>query len=192
MNALAISIEPTIGTDKQELQYVSTEEFGDQDRYILGYIDQKTVGITIRLNYSITPNLSIQYYGQPFLSTGDYTQFKRVTEPRADAYGDRFQTYTDSEIGYDPDEDEYLVDETGDGLTDYRFDNPNFNFRQFRSNLVLRWEYSPGSTLYVVWSQDRTRDGETGDFNFSRDMDDLFEVAPHNVFLVKFSRWFSF
>ena len=190
--ALAISIEPTIGTDKQELQYVSTEEFGDRDRYILGYIDQKTVGITIRLNYSITPNLSIQYYGQPFLSTGDYTQFKRVTEPRADAYGDRFQAYTDSEISYDPDEDEYLVDETGDGLTDYRFDNPNFNFRQFRSNLVLRWEYSPGSTLYVVWSQDRTRDGETGDFNFRRDMDDLFEVAPHNVFLVKFSRWFSF
>jgi len=191
-NALAISIEPSIGTDKQELQYVSTEEFGDQDRYILGYIDQKTVSITIRLNYSITPNLSIQYYGQPFISTGDYTQFKRVTEPRADTYGDRFQTYTDSEISYDADENEYLVDETGDGAVDYSFSNPNFNFRQFRSNLVLRWEYSPGSTLYVVWSQDRTSEVERGDFNFRRDMDDLFEVTPYNVFLVKFSRWFSF
>jgi hypothetical protein len=191
-NALTVMVEPNIGTNRQELQYVSTEEFGDQDRYILAHIDQKTVGITIRLNYSITPNLSIQYYGQPFISTGDYTQFKRITHPRADAYGDRFQTYTDSEISYEAEENEYHVDETGDGMVDYSFSNPNFNFRQFRSNLVLRWEYSPGSTLYVVWSQDRTNEVEQGDFNFGRDMDDLFRVAPHNVFLVKFSRWFSF
>ena len=191
-DALEITIHPTIGTEKRELQYVETAEFGEQDRYVLAHIDRKTVGITIRLNYSITPNLSIQYYGQPFVSAGDYTSFKRVTAPRADAFADRYHTYSEEQISYDPADEVYNVDETGDGGVDYSFDNPDFNFRQFRSNLVLRWEYSPGSTLYVVWSQDRTGDGETGEFEFRRNMNDLFDIAAHNVFLVKFSRWFSF
>jgi hypothetical protein len=191
-NALAISILPNIGVERRELQYVDTVDFDTEQRYILAHIDRKTVGITIRLNYSITPELSIQYYGQPFVSAGSYTSYKHVTEPRADQFDNRFRTYSETEISYDPEENAYNVDETGNGVTDYTFDNPDFNFRQFRSNLVLRWEYSPGSTLYVVWSQERTVDGETGEFDFGQDVDDLFNVPAHNVFLVKFSRWFSF
>jgi hypothetical protein len=191
-NALAITVHPTIGTEKRELQYVDTAEFEDQNRYVLAHIERKTVGITIRLNYSITPNLSIQYYGQPYVSAADYTSFKHVTAPRADAFADRYETYSDDRIRYDPAENSYNVDETGDGAVDYSFENPDFDFRQFRSNLVLRWEYSPGSTLFVVWSQDRTHEGETGEFDFGRNMNDLLDVAAHNVFLVKFSRWFSF
>jgi hypothetical protein len=192
LNALAISVHPNIGVERRELQYVDTVDFDTEQRYILAHIDRKTVGITIRLNYSITPNLSIQYYGQPFISAGNYTRFKYVTQPRTDRFDDRFLTYTESQISHDPDEELYSVDETGNGEVDYTFDDPNFNFRQFRSNLVVRWEYSPGSTLYVVWSQERTGNGETGNFSFGDDVHGLFDVAPHNVLLVKFSRWFSF
>ena len=75
-------------------------------------------------------------------------------------------------------------------MIDYSFGNPDFNFRQFRSNLVVRWEYLPGSTLYLVWSQGRTGSSSTGHYSFSNDMRELFDVVPKNVFLVKFSYLF--
>jgi hypothetical protein len=68
---------------------------------------------------------------------------------------------------------------------------PDFNFRQFRSNFVMRWEYSPGSTLFVVWSQGRTGFESQGEFSFRNDLRDLFNVFPDNVFLVKLNRWFA-
>jgi hypothetical protein len=84
------------------------------------------------------------------------------------------------------------VDENRDGVTDFSFGRPDFNFRQFRSNLVGRWEYSPGSTLYVVWTQDRTGVDPSGVFSMGHDMSELFRVVPRNVFLVKFSRRIAF
>ena len=83
------------------------------------------------------------------------------------------------------------VDETGDGQTDYVFGNPNFNFMEFRSNLVVRWEYFPGSALYLVWSQGRTGFGYSGDFTYQEDIRQLFDLPPHNVFLIKFSYCFK-
>jgi hypothetical protein len=186
-DALAISVEPSVHLNEQELQYVDTLDFGPDQRYVFGAIDQTTVAITLRLNYAITPNLSIQYYGQPFVSVGDYSSFKRITAPRADSFTERFQTYTDDQIQYDSDEEEFLVDETLDGVTDYSFGDPDFNFQEFRSNLVIRWEYKPGSTLFVVWSQDRTHDGDLAAFSFRDDLRGVFRTHPHNVFLVKFS-----
>jgi len=73
----------------------------------------------------------------------------------------------------------------------YSFGDPNFNFRQFRSNLVIRWEYHPGSTLYLVWSQGRTSTGSGGIFSYENDTRELFGTVPNNVFLVKLSYWFS-
>ena len=164
----SISVNPFYNINKDDLQYVGTETNGE-DRYIFGRIDQKTVGLVLRFNCSITPTLTIQYYGQPFVSAGEYTQLKRITEPRAGRYGDRFHTYTDDEIAYDASGEEYLIDDNGDGVFDYSVDNPDFNFRQFRSNLVIRWEYSPGSTIYLVWSQSRTGYEGVGDFSFRND-----------------------
>jgi hypothetical protein len=74
---------------------------------------------------------------------------------------------------------------------DYTFENPDFNFLQFRMNLVVRWEYIPGSSLYLVWSQGKTEVSSVGDFSFREGMRDLFSVHPHNVFLVKFSYCFQ-
>ena len=189
-NAVSFSLSPFFTINKDDLQYVDTIENGE-NKYIFGRIDQKTLGFVVRMNYSITPMLTIQYYGQPFVSAGKYTHFKRITQPRAKKYADRFYTFAGEEIRYDSDEEEYTIDDDADGTVDYTIENPNFNFREFRSNLVIRWEYSPGSTLYFVWSQGRTDDTSKNDFSFKNDVRNLFHIYPHNVFLIKFNRWFS-
>jgi len=84
-------------------------------------------------------------------------------------------------------EEIYNVDEDIDGTTDYSFSKPNYNFGQFRSNLVLRWEYLPGSALYLVWSQGRTDSSSLGEFDFNQNVGDLFGIYPHDIFLLKFS-----
>lgn len=101
----------------------------------------------------------------------------------AEHYADRF-----SSLDARAQDDEYFVDLDGDG-SEESFGNPDFNVRQFRSNAVLRWEYLPGSSLFLVWSQGRDGSNETGSFDFSRDVGDLFRTAPSNVFMVKLSYW---
>jgi len=189
-NALAVSIRPSLSFSKDDMQYVSQEDFNTEKRYIFARIDQKTLGVTFRLNFSLTPDLSIQFYGQPFVSVGKYADFKNITDSKAKAYQDRFHQFTNEELIYDTDEDLYRIDENQDAIADYNFENPNFNFLQFRSNLVIRWEYKPGSALYLVWSQGRTGLTYTGDFSFN-DMRNLFDIHPHNVFLIKFSYGFT-
>jgi len=147
--------------------------------------------MVVRFDYCLTPNLSVQYYGQPFIAAGNYTHFKSVTRPRASVHTDQFKTFSAEEIVYDGENDQYAVDEDSDGQEDFRFDKPDFNFRQFRSNLVLRWEYRAGSTLFLVWSQGRSNSIEEGRFSYRHDMRELFNVYPDNVFLVKCNYWFS-
>ncbi len=188
--ALAIRLNPFYNINKDDLQYVNTLAASGGERYIFGRLDQKTLGVTLRLDYSVTPNLSLQYYGQPFVSAGKYAQFKRITAPRADRYADRFQTFS-NEIKFDEQQGAFTVDENLDGAADYSFGKPDFNFRQFRSNFVMRWEYIPGSTLFLVWSQGRTGFEPNGEFSFRNNVRDLFNVFPENVFLIKLNRWFS-
>jgi hypothetical protein len=83
------------------------------------------------------------------------------------------------------------VDENRDGIQDYQIENPNFNVRAFRSNLVLRWEYQPGSTFFLVWTHGRSQRVANGSFDFSHDLRQMFNIYPDNVFLVKFNHWFS-
>ncbi len=149
-----------------QTQYV--DEINDDlgDHYVLSKLDRKTVFMIIRLNYTITPDLTIQFYAQPFFTAGKYSNFKEITDPLAENYNNRFQEYA-----YD--------------------DNPDFNFKQFRSNLVVRWEYNPGSTIFVVWSQGRTSSEEMDRFRFTRDFRRLFDERSENIFLVKVNRWFS-
>lgn len=188
INALRISLWPNVNFSKNELQYITTTSVDSDNRYIVGKIDQATYSMQIRLNYSIRPNLSIQYYGQPFASKGEYSNFKRVTNPTASQYADRFHQFAGSEISYDASNEEYNIDESGNGETDYSISNPDFNFVQFRSNMVLRWEYVPGSTFFLVWTQGRTDGLPTGENNGFRDLArGLFDVKPHNIFLMKFT-----
>lgn len=187
LNNLSLSLSSSYVDISDELQFVGIKEYNGNDKYIFGTIDQKLLNFTIRINYTITPELSIQYYGQPFMSAGRYSKFKRITDPKADNFDDRFDIYTLNQISHTSKDSEYEIDENRDGNVDYSFNNPDFNFRQYRSNVVLRWEYSAGSTLYLVWSQGVTSSGSDGDFSFKDDFSALRKTRPHNVFLLKFS-----
>ncbi|WP_163717077.1 DUF5916 domain-containing protein [Mangrovibacterium lignilyticum] len=190
-NALSVSFEPSYGIGNNKMQYVETTDMNDDPRYLFATLDQKTAIFTFRLNYTFSPELSLEYYGQPFISAGKYSEYKRTTNTNADRFADRYRIYQSEKISYNAEENSYAFDENGDGSSDYTVDNPDFNFRQFRSNFVVRWEYKPGSTLFLVWSQGRTGSVSDGSFDYGRDMRELFQIEPHNVFLVKFSYWFS-
>jgi hypothetical protein len=187
VNAFNFSVNAFYERNVDDLQYVDTAYPGGGARYLLGRLDQETLGLTLRANVFITPDLSIQYYGSPFVSNGSYGQFKRATSPRADAYADRFYRFADSEIAYVAEVNAYRVNEGG---TTYAFRNPDFDFRQFRSNLVARWEFKPGSSLYVVWSQDRTGEDISGT-SLASSLDALRLAPAANVFLVKLTYWFG-
>jgi hypothetical protein len=188
INTLSVSISPEFVINENDLQYVETPSFASQDRYIFAHLEQKTLFFTIRFDYNITPELTIQYYGQPFVSSGKYTDFKRVVNPRSSDFNGIYQALiTGQEIHYNAENENYTIDENRDGTNDYEISKPDFNFFEFHSNLVMRWEYIPGSTVYLVWSQGRTDSYSNGDFNFRKDMKSLFDIEPHNVFLIKFS-----
>lgn len=190
-DAFSFSLYPFYNFNRNNLQYVETIESDPDNHYVFGRIKQKTMGMVIRFTYCITPDLTIQFYGMPFVSAGTYTHLKEITNSRAEAYEDRFYTFPGEEISYLEEDEIYQIDADRDGNKDYSFDKPDFNFRQFRSNLVIRWEYTPGSTLFLVWSQNRTEFENMGDFSFGGDMKDLFDVPPHNVILIKLNKWFS-
>ncbi len=187
IDMLSLSLEPALNLNKTELQYVTTDSYNSDPRYIEGYINQTMVSFDFRINLSITPNFSIQYWGQPFFAVGDYSKFKRITNPQADVFTDRFHIFSSNEISYDEDDNFYYIDENHDSNYDYGFENPDFNFKEFLSNLVLRWEYSAGSTLYFAWSQSRDGFEPDGRFIVNEDIQNLFTIKPHNVFLIKFS-----
>jgi hypothetical protein len=134
---------------------------------VFGRIEQKTVAMTLRFNYTMTPNLSLQTYAEPFVSAGDFTNFRELVDGRAPVYADRYAPY----------------DYTGPA---------DFNIRSFRTTNVLRWEFKPGSQFFVVWQQGRfERINDYGAFEFNRDFGGLFSTPSRNVFLVKLSYWLN-
>lgn len=186
-NALQLSIFPTYSTYESLLQYVETGEYNSDKKYVMASIKQKTLSASIRINYIITPNLSLQYYGQPFCSKGVYSQYKQVAQSKDRNFGKRFVLYGDDQIQFDRENNTFGFDENRDGVEDFTIDNPDFNFLQFRSNLVLRWEYIPGSTLFVVWSQSRTGDSERDRFSIPNISHGLSNIVPYDVFLIKYT-----
>ncbi|WP_300027846.1 DUF5916 domain-containing protein [uncultured Maribacter sp.] len=152
-DAFSLSISSEFEDNPNKTQYVTESSFNGSARYITGNIDQKTFSTSIRFNYSINPNLSIQYYGEPFISRGTYTNFNFVNNPIAERLADRVSMYSENQISKSTVDDTYLIDEDFDGRVDYQIENPDFSYVQFRSNLVLRWEYVPGSEVFLVWSQ---------------------------------------
>ena len=185
------SFQPAYYIDEYNLQFVNKINLENDSRYVLGRIKLDRFSLTTRIYYNVTPKLTIQYYAQPFLSSGNYSRFKYATNTHSDSYTNRFHEYSVGEIVYNKSSNIYNIDENKDGEMDYSFINPNFNFFQFRSNLVIRWEFGRGSTLFLVWSQDRTGFDSLGEFHLFDDANGLFGIKPDNVFLVKVSKWFS-
>jgi hypothetical protein len=186
LNILKISLSANYSSNTDELQYIDTKRVGSESRYLLGKIRQHTLGGTFRIDYNVTPEFSIQYYGSPFASVGKYSHFKAATNPRADQFDKRFSLLHPVLAG-----NTYKVLEEGDPKIGYTFDNPDFDFSQFRSNLVLRWEYRPGSQLFLVWSSEQTRFVQPGRNSVNDAIKRLQNVFPNNIFLVKLNYWFS-
>ena len=140
----------------------------DTTHYTFARLNQQTLAITTRMNWTATPTLSIQFYGQPFVSAGSYSEWRELAAPRAKPYASRFRSY-------------------GTGTAP-----AGFNVKQFNSNAVLRWEYRPASVLFLVWQQGRTQnDLNRGSFDGQRDVQDLFGATPQNTLLLKLSYWFN-
>jgi hypothetical protein len=162
-SSLLVSAGPWVNFNHSDAQYVTTTPDGAAtetfgNRYVFAELDQTTVGADLRLNWTFTPDLSFQTYVQPFLSSGKYRQFKSLARPG---------TYE-----FDP----------------YAFGgNPNFDFGSLRGNAVVRWEYRPGSALFLVWTQQRDDFQSDGDFDFRRGMTHTLKAQADNVFLVKVS-----
>ena len=157
INAFNISLGSSYGSYwRRQDQFVQTVTYNNMVRTIVAQVDQKTISFTARMSYNITPDLTIQYYGQPYLTRPLYSHFAFVTDALNKDYKKRFSPFTTSQISYN--NGTYSVDENMDGITDYNFGKPDFNFVQFRSNLIVRWEYRPGSELYLVWAEGNTAD----------------------------------
>jgi hypothetical protein len=187
-STLKIGLAANYNDNHNRLQYVATTNILSEKRYILGTIDQKTLGLTFRVDLNLTPEFSIQYYGSPFISRGSYSEFKHVTNPEAKSYRDRFELYQDPVLS----EGLYQLYDYSSGLrTDYSIGNPDFNFHQFRSNLVARWEYRLGSFIYIVWSSERTGNTSSSKASIGDSYHELRSVFPNNIFLIKLNYWFS-
>jgi len=186
INTVSISLSPEYSVSRDNLQYVTTIEGKKPDNYIMARLQSEQFSLSARINVGLSPDMSLQYYGQPFFFSGHYTHFKTITNSAAPDYNDRFHEYTTNELKYDSESNVYSVDTDGNG-TDFSFDNPNFHFLQYRSNLVFRWEYKPGSTFFLVWSKGKTSDGSVANFNFSDYSKELHHAYPQNDFLIKIS-----
>ena len=182
---LELSLQPSASWGTSATQYVTDEDTGDGTHYVFADLKQTTVSVQTRLNYTFSPTLSFQFYGQPFASTGAFTRFKEVADPRAARLANRFRVYGATEIQWDAGAEQYRVG----GTNGFGFDNPDFGVRDMRSNAVLRWEYRPGSTLFLVWSQERPSDDSYGRFRAGEELRSLFRAPARNVFLVKASYW---
>lgn len=191
----SISLQPDYGTSHDVAQWVTgvddelmTDTYGR--RYVFGTIDQKTLSCSIRLNWIFSPKLSLQAYIQPFIAVGAYNNFKELARPRSFDFNHFGQG--GSTILYSVADELYTVDPDGPGAaSDFTFDNPDFNYKSLRGTVVLRWEYSPGSTFYLVWTQNRADYANPGEFRFGRDFGNLLRAPGDNIFMIKFAHRFN-
>jgi hypothetical protein len=189
---ISLRVEPQVERIRTSAQYVDTFDdpmatgtFGH--RYVFADLDQTTVSASVRLNWIFTPRLSLEVYTQPLLSSGRYTGFKELARPRS--Y--EFTGYPDATPTADPDRIVLDPDGAGGPAEAHEIDDPNFSLASLRGNAVLRWEYSPGSTLFLVWTQNRSDTETIGSFRTGRALGRLFDAQADNIFMVKVSYWWN-
>jgi hypothetical protein len=186
-------VRPTLRFGNSKAQYLgvvtdanATATFGR--RYLFSEIEQTTFAVETRLNVTLTPELSLQVYAQPFLSSADFLAPAQLAAPRTYdflVYGRDVGTSTPAQGGAQ-------VDPDGSGPAPSFFvRDRDFNLRSLRGNAVLRWEWRPGSTMYLAWQQNREHVGAVGDFDFSRDREALFSARPDNVLVFKVNYWLN-
>ena len=190
--SLRVRFNPSISWGNSSGQYVrtvvdplATNTFGS--RYVFADLEQTTISMDTRVEWTFTPTLSLQMYAQPFVATGRYENFKELSRPRSYEFG----VYGRDQGTIEKNEETYIVDPDGSTGTASAFEvsDPNFNLRSLRGNAVVRWEYRPGSALFFVWQQERSGFEPFGDFEARRDIGEIFRTVPTNVFLIKATYW---
>jgi len=190
---LRISIGPNFSRDFSRAQYIgtfadslATETFGA--RYVFSDLRQNSLSADIRIDWAFTPELSVQIYAQPFLASGRFTSFKELARPRS--YD--FLVYGGGNSTLTADGPLLTADPDGEGPAEpISFFNPDFNFKSLRGTAVLRWEYRPGSTLYLVWTHDRVNFNDPGSMSVGRDISSLLSAESDNILLLKVSYWIN-
>jgi hypothetical protein len=199
------SVSPTWRQSNNARQYIGVTDSGpaatDSNRYIFSWVKQSTLSMQLRLNYSFTPALTLEAYAEPFTSSGDFSQYGELAAAEASSL--RMYGTDNTTIVQDP-SGNYVVTDGNNGQT-FDVPNNNFNVLSYRSNVVLRWEWRPGSTLFVIWQQNRESDCSAGyDTGICYQSDttpgggvsagDLLEsrgVPGDNIFVLKASYWFA-
>jgi len=164
--ALSTEFGISLNRNIEDAQWIGNIERDGRTRFVFGRLYQTTTSMTTRVNYTLTPNLSLQVYAQPFVSAGDYGDFRELINGRATHYANRYAAFA------------YGA-------------NPDFRFLSFRTTNVMRWEFKPGSTLFVVWQQGRENVLPDGSFRFGRDYGDVFSTPSTNTVLVKLAYWLN-
>jgi hypothetical protein len=195
---VSLSFGPSYNFSRGIQQYVTTVAdptatafFGN--RYVFSSLVQKTLSMDTRLAITFSPTSTLELYAQPFIATGDYSDFKEFDAPRQlrkRVYGRDRGTITPT-LGTGGTVASYTVDPDAAGPAPaFSFDNPSFDTRSLIGNVVYRWEYRPGSTVYLVWTQSRSDQLDNiGTLDFNRDRSALFATHPDNIFLVKLNYW---
>jgi hypothetical protein len=190
--ALMFSVIPQYTSGYNNLQYISTISVNGGDRYIMSKLTRSVPELAFRANLGLTPELSVQYYAQPFLFGGQFSDYKVITNPGARDYAQRFACFDQKQIYYSAEYEAYLIDENKDGEVDYGFYKPDFHSLQFKSNLVLRWEYKTGSSLYLVWSQGKNVVAADGAMYPDAYLHELWNAETSNDLMLKVSWLINF
>jgi hypothetical protein len=189
--SFSIGLDARLNLGTTDRQYVTSQTPADSTYYILGQIDRREISLSLRADVALTPRLSLEFYAQPFVSAGRYSRLSLALDPRAAAYTDRLDPLADDRMVRPGGGEDIAVDVDRDGTVDFTFGEPDFRVVSLRSNAVLRWEFRPGSTLFVVWQQNRSRRDDTGDLDASGALWDAFGAPGVNVLAVKIAYWFG-
>jgi hypothetical protein len=166
MPNLQLSAGPTYTSSHDHTAYVTTVDDAEATRtfgrrYVFGDLEQRSFDLSTRADWTVSSRLSFQLYLQPFIASGDYHDYHSLVAARTRD----FEPYT------------------------HPVGNPNFNFRSVRGSAVVRWEFRPGSAMYLVWNENRADTAPVGDFSFGRDLRAIPTAPSHDVFLLKVSYW---
>ncbi len=187
--SFSASIRGRLNWSTSDRQYLSATTVGDSLHYLFGRIDRRELSTTVRFDIALTSRMSFELYAEPFLSAGTYDSFRLVADPRANDYADRFDPLEQDQITRPGGDEALEIDVDGDGSADFMMYDPDFRVVSLRTNAVLRWEFRPGSTLFLVWQQNRQDRSQDSALNFGSAFGDVFTNAGTNVLAMKVAYW---
>ncbi|MBN1153582.1 carbohydrate binding family 9 domain-containing protein [candidate division KSB1 bacterium] len=191
---MSISVSPLYEYNHDDTQWIDNFEDPTANetydhRYVFSQLDQHTFAASIRMDLIFNPTMSFQVYAQPLICSGQYFDFKELSTPGSYKFNHYGQDDNSVISIYD---NEYYIDPDGEGLANsISFSNPDFNYKSLRGNAVFRWEYKPGSVLYLVWTQSRAESEEIGDFKFRRSLSRMLNTVADNIFMLKLNYYLN-